>query len=105
MNPQLLRGAEPVLVRRPSGTAPSFPKPVSENCDFIVRKTNRAVALHAIAMCLTCEVVGLLRVLKRLPGALMSTLVILLFVSLGGNAVGVRGSIVQFSGSLMIFVM
>jgi hypothetical protein len=43
--------------------------------------------------------------LKGLSGTLMPTLVILLLMSLRGNAVGVGGYVVQFSGSLMIFVV
>ncbi|SRR5579871_40775 len=104
-NPQLMRGVEPVLVGRSNGTAPSFPKPVSEEGDVVVPKTNRAVSVHSVAMYLPCVLVGLLRVLKRLSGALMPTLMILLLMSLRRNSVGVGSSIVQFSGSLMIFIM
>jgi len=48
--------------------------------------------------------VSLLGVLKRLPGALVAGLMVLLFVGFGPNKMGVRCAVVQLHDPLMMLV-
>ena len=67
--------------------------------NFIMPEGYDAVTGHRLS-----HLVGLFRVLERLPGMLVSGLMLLLSLLFTG-AVGMGGEVVQLGGALMIFVM
>ena len=103
--PQLLRGMEPVFVRRSFGTAPGFPHRISQLGNVRVPEDREAVLIHLIPMRLPSVLVRLLRVLKSLPGEFLAALVILFLMRFRSTTMSVGGAIVQLCSSLMIFVM
>jgi hypothetical protein len=70
-----------------------------------VPKEREAVFIYCVPVRLLAMLVSLLGMLKSLPGEFLSGLVILLLMSFGSTTMSVGGTIVQLSGSLMLFVM
>jgi len=70
-----------------------------------VPKDGDAVFIDSGPVCLLRMLVSYLGVLKSLPGALLSGLVILFFMGFRSATMSVGGTIVQLSGSLMILVV
>jgi hypothetical protein len=73
--------------------------------DIGVPKDRDAVFVHRSPRDLLSVPISPFGVFKRLLRMLLSGLMILLLVGLGGVAVRVGGGIVQFAGSLVILVM
>jgi hypothetical protein len=73
--------------------------------DFLVPKCGDAVFIHSVSVRLFGMLVGLPGVLKRPPGELLPCLVVLFLMSFRSATMSVGGTVVQLSGSLMIFVM
>jgi hypothetical protein len=103
--PQFLRGIEPVLLRRSVWAAPVLPQAVSQCGDLPMPESRNAVFVHNGPVNLGGMLVGVLGVLKSLPGALLPGLVVLFLMGFRGAAVSVGGSIVQLGGPLMILVV
>ena len=78
---------------------------MSQRGDVLVPEDCEAVFVHSGPVRLLAMPMSLLRVLQSLPGALLSGLVILFFMGFRSATMSVGGTIVQLSGSLMIFVM
>jgi hypothetical protein len=78
---------------------------MSQRCDVLVPKDRDAVFIHSFPVCLLSMLVSFLGVLKSLPGALLSGFVILFFMGFRSATMSVRGTVVQLSSSLMIFVV
>jgi hypothetical protein len=78
---------------------------MSQRCDVVVPKGRDAVLIHSRPVHLLGMLVSGLGVLESLPGALLSGFVILFFMGFRGATMSVSGAIVQFGGTLMIFVM
>jgi hypothetical protein len=76
-----------------------------QRCNVLVPKDRDAVFIHSGPMRLLGMLVSFSGVLKSLSGALLPGLVILLLMGFRGTPMSVGGSVVQLSGSLMIFVM
>jgi len=72
---------------------------MGQRSDFVVSEGQHTMSSHRLS-----HLVRLFRMLEGLPGMLMSTEMFLLPPFFTG-AVGVGGEVVQFGGSLMIFVM
>jgi len=64
-----------------------------------------AMSIHSVPVRLLGMLVSLLGMFKSLPGVLLPGLVILFLMGFRGSTMGVGGTIVQLSGSLMILVM
>jgi hypothetical protein len=104
-SPQFLYGMKPVFFRRALRTASRLPQRMSQGCDVLVPKSRFAMGLHSVPVCLLGFLVSLLGVLESSPRAFLPGLVILFLMGFRSTTMGVGGSIVQFSGSLMVFVM
>jgi hypothetical protein len=102
---QFLSGIKPVLIRRSLRATPGLPQFMSENRDVIVSKGHYSVSIERGRMQLHGGPVGLLGVLQRLPGVLVSGLMVLLLVRLRRVAMNVGGIVMQLGGPLMIFVV
>jgi hypothetical protein len=76
-----------------------------QHCDILVPEDRYAVFIHSVPVRLLGVLVSFLGVLKSLPGALLSGLVVLFFVGFRSATMSVGGTIVQLGGSLMIFVV
>ena len=63
------------------------------------------MSIHSVPVRLLGMLVSLLGMFKSLPGVLLPGLVILFLMGFRGSTMGVGGTIVQLSGSLMILVM
>jgi hypothetical protein len=74
---------------------------VCHRCDLVVAERSNAMSCGS---CLTL-LIGVPRVFQRLSGMLVPRQVILFAVLLFGGTVGMCRSVVQFCGSLMVFVM
>ncbi len=77
---------------------------MSQRGDVLVPKGRDAMLIHSGPVRLLGHV-SLLRVLKRLPGALSPGFVILFLIGLRSTEMTVSGALVQLSSSLVIFVM
>jgi Cu/Ag efflux pump CusA len=82
-----------------------LPQRISQRRDVLVPKERDAVFIHSVPVCLLGMLVSFLGVLKSLPGALLSGLVILFFMGFRSATMSVGGTIVQLGSSLMIFVV
>ena len=78
---------------------------MSQRGDVRVPKDREPVLIHNVPVRLLAQLVSVLRVLKRLSGALMPSLVILLFVGLRGAPMRLGGNVVQLGGPLMVLVV
>ena len=76
-----------------------MPKRMGQRGDFVVSEGWDAMSSHRLS-----QLVRAFRVLKSLPGMLVTGLMFL-FALLFTGAVGVSGNVVQLGGPLMIFVM
>jgi hypothetical protein len=74
-------------------------------CDFAVPEDGDAVFIHGVNVHLPGMLMSVLGMLKSLPRQLLAGLMILFLMGVCGTAVGVGGTIVQLSGSLMILVV
>ncbi len=102
-NVQLLGGVEPVLVGRSIRTASGFPQTMGKNGYVFVSKAGGS-ATNRNRMRVIRMLVSLLGMFKSLAGALMTGLMVLLFVGLRSNKMGVRSALVQLHGPLMMLV-
>lgn len=73
--------------------------------NFVVPKGRDAVSIHSLGMGLLGTPVGLLGVLKSLPGSLVPRFVILFLMGFRGAAMRVGRAFVQLGSALMILVM
>ena len=78
---------------------------MSQDRGVPVRKDRDAVFVHGVPVRLAGMIVSLLGILKSPPGQLLSGLMVLFLMGIGGAAMGVGGDIVQFCGPLMILEM
>ena len=78
---------------------------MSQRGDVLVPKDGDAVFIHSCPVRQFGMLVSFLGVLESLPGALVPGFVILFFMGFRGATMSVSGAIVQFGGTLMIFVM
>jgi hypothetical protein len=70
--------------------------------DFGVPKNRHAVFIYSRAVHLLGMLVSMLRMLKSLPGPLLSGFVVLFLMGVRGTAMSVGGTLVQLGGSLVI---
>ena len=103
--PQFLCGVEPVFLRRPVPTASTLPQRIGQRRDILVPKDRNAVFIHGSPMHLPSLLKSLLGVFQSLPGELLPGLMILLLMGIRRTTMSVGGIVVQFCGTLMIFVM
>jgi hypothetical protein len=78
---------------------------MSQRLDVLVPKDRHAVFIHSATVRQLGMLVSLLGVFQSLPGALLPGFMILLLMGFGSAPMSVGGTIVQLSGSLMVFIM
>lgn len=98
MRAQLLRGLEPILLRRPLWTASGQPQLVSQIGNFRMPEGGNAMLIGRLLVRLPGVQVGLLGVLQGLPGVLLPGQMFLFSMLFRSRTVRVGRSIVQFRG-------
>ena len=93
-NPQLVRGAEPVFIRRPLRTASRLPQLVSQRRDFIMPEDREAVFIHRFVVRQRSMLKSHSGMLQSLPRLLVAGLVFFFLVGFRGTQVSVGSDFV-----------
>jgi hypothetical protein len=97
---------EPILFWWSVWTASGYPELMSEGGNVIVPECGDAMSQHGVPRRSRLSMLmGFVRLFQSLPWVLVSRQVILLTVVLLGSTMSMRGGVVQFGGSLVVFVV